>query len=242
MSPNQLPCTQGKHRHVSPLHPPPAGRGSGQTPQRCVTAPGRHCPQSWRPAIVSAGRCQFFHGYTLHSFHTFTQLQASVLVCHAGGVCGSHFSGRCAQRAESTTVGVAATMAGMIRRLHLRAHCAQTHPVRAPCTQCQHPGAAAGDRGRAPRWPAQHTALPQPKFPVFCAHLVLQQGDEDGCCAGGRVGMLSRQAAAHVGGGGHSHPLHARLHMGRGRAAWGSKPGPGYWVPLEANEYMYCSK
>lgn len=161
-------------------------------------------------------------------FSHFYAVAGFVLVCHAGGVCGSHFSGRCTQRAESTTVGAAATMAGMIRRLHLRANCAQTHPVRAPCTQCEHPGATAGEREGAPRWPAQHTALPQPKFPVFCAHLVLQQGDEDGCCAGGRVGMLSREAAAHVGGGGHGHPLHARLHMRRARAAWGVKAG--YWV------------
>lgn len=31
-------------------HPPPAARGSAQRPLQCEPVPGRHCPQSWRPA------------------------------------------------------------------------------------------------------------------------------------------------------------------------------------------------
>lgn len=58
-------------------------------------------------------------------------------------------------------------------------------------------------------------------------HLVLQQGDEDGRCAGGRVGVLAGQAAAHVGGSGHRNALHAGLwkegmgeQSGRVRNVW----------------------
>ena len=61
-----------------------------------------------------------------------------------------------------------------------------------------------------PRPPAHHPS-PSHTHPPCSRHLVLEEVDEDGRCGGGGVGVLGRQAAADVGGGGHGDALHAGL-------------------------------